>query len=319
MSWIHKDPMPGRYTRLPSLNALRTFEAAARHLSFSAASEELGLTPSAVSHQIRALEESLSSRLFVRLNPGMALTEEGRLLLKGVEAGFLKLVEATDYVKGRAERRILTICAPTPVASFWLLGRMPAFSARFPHIEPHVVSFDVGEPSFARDQLDLAILKRHVSGFRLARNEALLMRDEVYPVCSPSLPTNELPLSEPAHLAAHVLIQEDQRTSPDIDWTTWLSRLGVSGGTPSRFFRVSHFAMCIQAAIDGHGVALGRSPLIDRELADGRLVRPLGGLSIGASRAYVLRWPETAEGDAETMALRDFLLAQAAGAGAPID
>ncbi len=310
--------MPGRYTRLPSLNALRTFEAAARHLSFSAAAEELGLTPSAISHQIRALEESLSSRLFVRLNPGMTLTEEGRLLLKGVEAGFVKLVEATDHVKGRAARRILTICAPTPVASFWLLKLVPAFSERFPHLEPHVVSFDVGEPSFARDQLDLAILKRHVNGFRLQRNEALLMRDEVFPVCSPSLPTNERPLSDPAHLADHVLIQEDQQTSPDIDWTIWLSRLGV-GGAPPRHLRLSHFAMCVQAAIDGHGVALGRSPLIDRELSDGRLVRPLGNISVGASRAYVLRWPDTAEGDAETMALRDFLLSEAAGAGVPID
>lgn len=311
--------MPGRYTRLPSLNALRAFEAAARHLSFSAAAEELGLTPSAVSHQIRALEESLSSRLFVRLNPGMALTEEGRLLLKGVDAGFVKLVEATDHVKGRAARRILTICAPTPVASFWLLGRMPAFSERFPNLEPHVVSFDVGEPSFARDQIDLAILKRHVSDFRLARNEALLMRDSVFPVCSPALPTNERPLSEPAHFADHVLIQEDQQTSPDIDWTAWFSRLGVGNGKTPRFLRVSHFAMCIQAAIDGHGVALGRSPLVDRELADGRLVRPLGDLAIGASRAYVLRWPETAEGDAETMALRDFLLSEAVGAGVAIN
>ncbi len=124
--------MSGRYTRLPSLNALRTFEAAARHLSFSAAAEELGITPSAVSHQIRTLEESLSARLFVRLNPGMTLTEEGRLLLRGVEAGFLKLVDATDHVRQRTRRRILTICAPTPVASFWLLPRMPAFAERFP-------------------------------------------------------------------------------------------------------------------------------------------------------------------------------------------
>lgn len=311
--------MSGRYTRLPSLNALRTFEAAARHLSFSAAAEELGITPSAVSHQIRTLEESLSAKLFVRLNPGMTLTEEGRLLLRGVEAGFLKLVDATDHVRQRTRRRILTICAPTPVASFWLLPRMPAFAERFPHLEPHVVSFDVGEPTFVRDQLDLAILKRHVNGFRLQRREALLMRDSVFPVCSPALPTNERPLSAPQHLATHVLIQEDQQTSPDIDWTVWLGRLGIENSVPSRFFRVSHFAMCMQAAIDGHGVALARSPLVDRELADGRLIRPLGDIAVGASRAYVLRWPETAENDAETMALRDFLLAEAAGAGVPVD
>lgn len=310
--------MPGRYTRLPSLNALRTFEAAARHLGFSAAAEELGITPSAVSHQIRTLEEALGSKLFLRLNPGMALTEEGRLLLKGVEAGFLKLVEATDHVKMRHARRVLTIFAPTPVASYWLLPRMPVFAGRFPNLEPHVVSFDAGEPSFEREQVDLAIVKRHVDRFRIHRNEAALMRDLVFPVCSPALPTNERPLSEPAHLAAHVLIQEDQQTSPDIDWMDWLSRLGVSGGKSSRLFRVSHFAMCMQAAIDGHGVALGRSPLIDRELAAGRLIRPLGDAAIGASRAYVLRWPEAAEADAETMALRDFLLAEAAGSGAPI-
>ncbi|MBM3531776.1 MAG: LysR family transcriptional regulator [Alphaproteobacteria bacterium] len=309
--------MPGRYTRLPSLAALRSFEAAARHASFSAAAEELGITPSAVSHQIRTLEESLGAKLFVRLNPGMTLTQDGRLLLKGVEAGFLRLVEATDQVKTRSSRRILTVCAPTPVASFWLLPRMPVFAERFPHLEPHVVSFDTGEPSFARDQLDLAILKRHLDRFGLQRNEALLMRDAVFPVCSPSLPTNERPLSEPYHLAAHVLIQEDQLTSPDIDWAVWLKRLGVDA-SPPRLFRVSHFAMSIQAAIDGHGVAFGRSPLVDRELADGRLVRPLGDLSIGASRAYVVRWPEAAANDAETMALRDFLLAEATGAGVAV-
>ena len=167
--------------------------------------------------------------------------------------------------------------------------------------------------------MDLAIVKRHVDRFRIHRNEAALMRDLVFPVCSPALPTNERPLSGPAHLIAHVLIQEDQQTSPDIDWTAWLSRLGVDGGQSSRLFRVSHFAMCMQAAIDGHGVALGRSPLIDRELAAGRLIRPLGDAAIGASRAYVLRWPETAGADAETMALRDFLLAEAADTGAPID
>ena len=310
--------MPGRYTRLPSLNALRTFEAAARHLSVSAAAEELSITPSAVSHQIRTLEETLGSKLFLRLNPGMALTEEGRLLLKGVEAGFLRLVEATDHVKTRRARRVLTVFAPTPVATYWLLPRMPAFAARFPNLEPHVVSFDAGEPSFEREQMDLAIVKRHVDRFRIHRNEAALMRDLVFPVCSPALPTNERPLSGPADLIAHVLIQEDQQTSPDIDWTAWLSRLGVDGGQSSRLFRVSHFAMCMQAAIDGHGVALGRSPLIDRELAAGRLIRPLGDAAVSASRAYVLRWPEAAEADAETMALRDFLLAEAAGSGGPI-
>jgi len=310
--------MSGRYTRLPSLNALRSFEAAARHLSFSAAAEELSITPSAVSHQIRGLEESFAVKLFVRLNPGMALTEEGRLLLKGVEAGFLTLVQATDRVTRRTARRILTVAAPTPVASFWLLPRLADFGARFPGIEPHVVSFDAGEPLFARDQLDLAILKRPVAGFRLQRNEALLMRDLVFPVCSPSLATNERPLSEPAHLTHHVLIQEDQRTSPDIDWTVWLDRLGQESGARPRFFHASHFAMCIQAAIDGHGVALGRAPLVDREIAAGRLIRPLGEAAIGASRAYVLRWPDEAEGDAEISALRDFLLAEAVGSGAPL-
>lgn len=310
--------MSGRYTRLPSLTALRSFEAAARHLSFSAAAEELGLTPSAISHQIRGLEEAFGAKLFIRLNPGMALTEDGRLLLKGVEAGFLTLAQATDRVTRRVARRILTVAAPTPVASFWLLPRLRAFAERLPDIEPHIVSFDAGEPAFARDQLDLAILKRHVDRFHLQRNEALLMRDRVFPVCSPSLATNERPLSEPAHLAHHVLIQEDQQTSPDIDWSVWLERMGVRSEAPPRRFRASHFAMCIQAAVDGHGVALGRSPLIDREIAAGRLVRPLGDAAIGASRAYVLRWPDEAGDDAEIIALRDFLLAEAAGAGVPL-
>jgi len=311
--------MTGRYTRLPPLNALRTFEAAARHLSFSAAAEELAITPSAVSHQIRGLEEHLGLRLFLRLNPGLSLTEAGRLMLRGVESGLLTLAEATDRVKARAARRILTVAAPTPVAAYWLLPRLPAFAARYPEIEPHVVSLDVGEPSFARDQLDVAIVKRHVTGFRLGANEAFLMRDRVFPVCSRSLPTNERPLSQPADLLAHALIQEDQLTSPDIDWDSWLRRLDLPSHPRPAALRVSHFAMAMQAAIDGQGVALGRSPLVDREIDANRLMRPLPDLWIGASRAYVLRWPEESQGDAPVMALRDHLLAEAAGTGVSLE
>lgn len=310
--------MAGRFNRLPSLAALRTFEAAARHLGFTAAAEELGLTPSAVSHQVRALEQSLGSKLFVRLNPGMALTDQGRVLLRGVETGFRTIVETTDDIRQKTSRRVLTVAAPTPVASFWLLPRMAAFNARHASIEPHIVSYDAGEPFFARDQLDLAILKRHVDGFGLHRHESLLMRDEVFPVCSPALPSNERPLSEPAHLGHHVLIQEDQQTSPDIDWSAWLPRLGLEPGGDRRLLRLSHFSMCIQAAIDGHGVAFGRLPLVERELATGKLIRPLGQFAVGASRVYVLRWQPASEKDAAAMALRDFLLEQAAGSGVPL-
>lgn len=311
--------MPGRYTRLPPLNALRSFEAAARHLSFAAAAEELSLTPSAISHQIRALETHLGLKLFLRLNPGLALTEDGRQMLRGVEAGFLALVEATDRAKARTQRRIITVAAPSPVAFYWLLPRLPAFAARHPEIEPHAVSFDSGEPFFARDQLDLAILKRRVDGFKLGPHEAFLMRDWVFPVCSPALATNERPLSEAPHLARHTLIQEDQQTSPDIDWQVWIRNLGVAAKRQPALVRYSDFTMAMQAAIDGQGVALGRSPLVDREIAAGRLRRPLPDRAVAASRAYILRWPDSAKDDAPVMALRDHLLAEAAGTGAPLD
>lgn len=311
--------MTGRYTRLPPLNALRSFEAAARHLSFAAAAEELGLTPSAISHQIRALEANLGLKLFLRLNPGLALTEDGKQMLRGVEVGFLALVEATDRVKARAQRRVVTVAAPSPVALYWLLPRLPAFAARHPGVEPHVVSFDAGEPFFARDQLDLAIVKRRVDGFKLGADEAFLMRDWVFPVCSPAIVTNERPLSAPLHLARHTLVQEDQQSSPDIDWQVWLKDLGVATSCPPALLRYSHFAMAMQAAIDGQGVALGRSPLVDRDIAEGRLLRPLPHPGVAASRAYVLRWPEAAKDDAPVMALRDHLLAEAVGAGAPLD
>lgn len=280
--------------RLPPLAFLRTFEAVARHRSFTLAARELCLTPSAVSHQIRQVEESLGAKLFARLSRGIELTGAGRTLLRGVEGGLEKISSGCDQVRAMQGPRTITVSGPTTVAAFWLSPRLTEFGVAHPEVEMRVVTRD-GEPDMERDKIDLALIRVRAEEFDPAGDDVPLLRETIFPVCSPRLPRADRPLEQPSDLLRHTLLHEEQFTSPELDWLVWFDHLGVSHKGKLRGPRFSHFGLAMAACLQGHGVALGRSPLNDDDIASGRLLRPFGDAQMPASRIFVARFGRGAD------------------------
>ena len=303
--------MSPRPTRLPPLDELRAFEAVAKHLSFAAAADELNLTPSAISHRIRRLEEHFRVRLFRRLNPGVALTEEGRILLSGVEAGFGRLAQASKRVRSRSGRRSVTIFAKPSFATYWLTPRLSGFLEAFPDVEPLILGQQEGEPNFDGDGVDIAVTKVAGTPKSIGANEAVLLRESVAMVCSPRLATNERPLSEPRHLLRHSLIQIDQDLPDCFDWDWWMERYGLSDEKRPRVVSVSHTASAMEAARSAQGIALVNAALVSYDVDAGTLMRPLPDEDPPILGTYILRWPESAADDEVVMALKEFLIAAA--------
>lgn len=300
------------YRSIPPLPTLRTFEAVARKGSFTLAARDLAITQSAVSHQIKALEEFLGVPLFWRHNPGIELTEDGKILLEAVRAGLDVILAATDRIRYRNQSGILTIAVPTAFAMWWLVPRLGRFATLHPNIEIRLSMLDHRSPDFVRDGLDAAIVS-HPADRAPTDNEIFLFREESYPVCSPIL------LKQPREdkqfdLTGYTLIEEDPAPDQALAWSYWLERLKVSADNTQPRLRFSHYGVALSAAIDGLGVALGRSPMINAELEAGRLVRPYGdNVKALASHVYALTWPEGLATDQRLMAFRDFALDEACG------
>jgi LysR family glycine cleavage system transcriptional activator len=295
--------MPNPYRALPNLATLRTFEAVARNGGFTRAGDELALGQSAVSHQIRYLEEAMGCRLFLRSARAIDLTAEGRALLEGVRAGLDSILLATERVRARRRVGTLSIGSPLAFAAWWLAPRLGRFANRAPNIEVRLAVIE-GEPDLDRLCLDAAFVTR--SPEAPARDdEMLLLREEAFPVCAPGLAPD-------GRLAAAALIDLDidEPDSP-FAWRYWLHRLGLDPALPRRL-RFSDTGLAISAAIDGLGVAIGRSPMIDAELAAGRLVRPLGErVTAPGPHRFALKWRDGT--DQRLMAFRDFALDEACG------
>jgi LysR family glycine cleavage system transcriptional activator len=309
--------MAERLAALPPLPWLRTFEAVARHLSFTQAADTLCVTQSAVSHQVRQLEEQLGCRLFRRNNPGIELTEEGRLLLTGVAEGLEHMRMAVQRVRTRGHSGVLTVSAPSSFATWWLVPRLGRFAVRHPRIEVRIAAMEE-MPDFARDGVDLAIVAQPAAQVQLTATSMPLVREEVFPVCSPALLNREGGISV-EDLKRHALLREDGYRNldlhplrPELDWNVWLAFLGLEG-EQAHGPRFSHFGLALRAAIDGAGFVLGRSPMIDAELAAGRLVRPFGEVKMMASTTFVALWPEALANDSRLAAMREFLLDESCG------
>ncbi|MBF9233465.1 LysR substrate-binding domain-containing protein [Microvirga alba] len=302
---------------LPPLQWLRTFEAVARHLSFTQAAAELAVTQSAVSHQVRQLEEQLGCRLFRRKNPGIELTDEGQLLLTGLADGLERMRTAVQRVRTRGQVGTLTVAAPSSFAAWWLVPRLGRFATRHPRIEVRIAAMEE-LPDFVRDGVDLAIAAQPPSQAMLTATSMPLVREEVFPVCSPAL-LNADGGFQVEDLKRHALLREDgyprsglHPLRPELDWNVWLEHLGLTGVEPYGP-QFSHFGLALRAAIDGAGLVLGRSPMVDAELAAGRLVRPFGDIKMLASKTYVALWPKTIANDARVVAMREFLLDESCG------
>ena len=308
--------MVSPYRALPPLGTLRTFEAVSRNLSFTRAADELALTQSAVSHQIRALEDHLGTRLFRRLHRGIELTVDGRAFLEGVRAGMDSIFLASERIRNQHRVGVLTVAAPAAFAIWWLVPRLGRFAALHPEIEVRIATIDGREPDLCRDGIDLAVVKRPAKSAAHNPIEMPLLREVVFPVCSPSL-LNGGSLRNASDLTRYPLIECEAAEIEDVEfgWATWLDRFGLDGAPETRRLRFSQFGVALSAAIDGLGFALGRSPMVDAELAAGRLVRPFAKRVVAkASEVFALTWRSSgASQDQRIAAFRDFALDEACG------
>jgi LysR family glycine cleavage system transcriptional activator len=285
--------------KLPPLTALRAFEAAARLGSFSRAAEEISVTHSAVSHQVRALERALGAPLFQRNGKRVTLTAAGRSFAERVGAALRDIAEAAQLVRrGARDRNALTISTLPSFAARWLMPRLGRFMERHPQIEV-TVHTSIALVDMERDEVDLAI--RFGRGEWPGVEALKYMDDEFFPVASPRFNRGRLP-TRPAELAKFRLMR-----SNDEPWTPWFRIAGVKLEEP-RGSVFTDSALLLQAAADGRGIALARRSIAEDDLRAGKLVR-LFDLALAAHGANYLVWPKN-KLSANAALLRDWLLAE---------
>ncbi len=256
------------WEHLPSLNALRVFEAAGRHQSFKQAAAELHVTTSAVSRQVQALEEELGLRLFHRRHRGLELTETGAAYLREVTEALRRLDRASQALRPSGERRALRMSVLASFAGHWLVPRLPEFEARHPGIDVQLEA-TTRYADFASEQVDLAI--RFGTGPWEGLHADPLLPLEFFPVCRPELASGDPPLRELADLAQHTWLDEVHVPRA---WRLWLEAGGRPELEPQRRLTYDHAQLLLDAAVAGLGVGLGTNLLTDSYLADGRLVAP---------------------------------------------
>jgi len=291
--------------RLPPLSTLPSFEAAARHLSFSKAAEELHVTHGAVSRAIRHLEDQLGARLFVRGTRSVKLTPAGSTFAAEVRDALDRLAAAARAASVQDASNVLNVSTLDAFASKWLVPRLFRFRRVCGDIDVRL-STSEKLANFVSDNIDIAV--RYGRGRYPGVTAELLMEDEAFPVCSPKLLEGPHPLRTPQDLKHHTLIHDDFH----IDWATWLRAAGIEGVDPHRgpaFYSSEH---ALQAAIQGEGVVLGRGPLVRDDLVKGVLVRPFA-LSLPAELAYYVAYLPRALQDPKVKAFRDWLKEEAAG------
>lgn len=269
-----------------SLDLLKGFEAAARHLSFTRAAQELSLTQSAISRQVKSLEEQLGQPLFVRVHRGLRLTDAGHVLHRAVTQALDLIDAATGRLAARQSAESLTITTSAPLASTWLVPKLSSFLRLHPDVDVRCVSVD-HKLDLERERLDLAI-RWAPPGSSVPGGERLFDMQQ-FPVCAPALAKDpKRPLRKPADLAHHVLLDLETSTDQGLwsDWAPWLTQMKLGNLKPAGAMRFSHYDQVVHAAIDGSGVAMGRYPHNARHIRDGMLVAPLGADGMLAWGSY---------------------------------
>lgn len=306
--------------RLPPLNALRVFEAAARHLSFKDAASELSITQAAVSHQIRSLEEYLGVELFRRAGRGVQLTEAARAALPRLREGFDALAAAVETIRERASETDLVITAPPVFAARWLMPRLPDFAKREPAIDVKVVASSKMVDAGALDSAALVSnldLRSDTSGVEIhlgAGDYPGFRADRLFAVSMTAVANPELVASDdPAELAKHVLLHDDAMdlVAHGNAWQKWLEAAGVEGVVDGT--RGPHFSsniLSLEAASQKLGVALALRPLVDADIASQRLVAPFA-IELRPQSAYYLVCPEVIADRPAVSAFRKWLLEKA--------
>lgn len=287
--------------RLPSLNALRAFEAAARHLSFTRSARELSVTQAAVSHQVKALETQLGLRLFERRTRALALTDEGRAYLPVVSDAFDRVAEATERLTSGDVKRRLTVSVVPSLAARWLVPRLKRFRRLHPEIDLRLVpSTELANVNAGDADVGIRWGLGRYPGLSVTH----LVGDEVFPVASPSTMRGNKRPRAPRDLARQVLLHDENHA----DWQEWLGAFG-GGVEPRRGIVFTDASLMIQAAIEGLGVAMGRRVLVREELRAGRLVRPFAE-ALPCRFSYYFVCAKARAEDAKIAAFRGWLVSE---------
>ncbi|MGG7581798.1 transcriptional regulator GcvA [Rhizobium sp. YTUHZ045] len=288
--------------RLPPLNALPSFEAAARHLSFSRAATELNVTHGAISRAIKHLEDQLDVQLFERATRSVRLTPIGEPYAESVREALDLLAAATKSLSARHSERTLNVSTSDGFAGRWLVPRLYRFHQANRDIDVRI-STTGRLTSFLGDGIDIAI--RYGGGEYSGLTSEFLTGEDVFPVCSPRLLQGAHPLREPGDLKHHTLIHDGF----PIDWAAWLKSAGVTDVDAKSGLTFDSASFAVESAVQGEGVVLGRTMLVAADLSAGRLVRPFEQALTSSSR-YFLVYPPRAIRQRKVRAFRDWILAE---------
>jgi LysR family glycine cleavage system transcriptional activator len=290
--------------RLPPLNALKAFEAAARHESFTQAAAELCVTQGAVSHQVKALEAELSIKLFNRERQRLVITEAGRDYLTVIRDALDRIALGTERLLDRQNTGVLTVSTSPDFAAKWLVHRLGHFAEAHTGIDLRV-SATLHHVDFAREEVDLAV--RHGDGNWPGLDTVKLASEQLFAVCSPKLLSGRRRLTQPADILKFPLIHMDNRE----DWARWLQAAGVDDAQVTHGPVLNRASMVIDAAINGQGIALARTTLAAWDLINGRLVRPFPE-ALRLAKTYWIICPKATAKLPKITAFTEWLLAEAA-------
>ena len=290
--------------RLPPLNSLKAFEAAARHDSFTRAAEELCVTQGAVSHQVKALEIHLGIKLFTRERQRLIITEAGRAYLAVLRDALDRIAVGTERLLQRQNSGVITVSTSPDFAAKWLVNRLGRFAELNPGIDLRV-SATLHHVDFAREEVDLAV--RHGDGNWPGLDVVRLSPEQLFAVCSPKLLAKRNRLTKPADVLKFPLIHVDDRK----DWSRWFEAAGVEGAQLSHGPILNRVSMAIDAAIDGQGIVLARTTLAAADLLNGRLVRPFTN-ELRVAKTYWIVCPKVTTSVPKIVTFRDWLLQEAA-------
>jgi LysR family glycine cleavage system transcriptional activator len=291
------------------LDLLHAFEAAARHLSFTRAGAELFLSQSAVSRQIQQLEESVGAPLFERRHRALALTEAGRIMRRAVEDSLERLRDAAARVRSTSGAQPLTVTCTPGFASFWLIPRLPAFTAAHPDAEVRIAA-TLELLDLERGSVDVAVRLVPV-----ARGQGpLLFEEQVQPMCAPKLLRDaRRPLKTPADLEQHTLLTVEMQDAPlTVDWEPWLQLMGLASVHMAHTVRFTRYGEAVAAAVAGQGVVIGRLPLLADLVREKKLVAPFRGAAASRRGYFVALAPQAAH-NPSARAFADWLQEEAVG------
>ncbi|HEX2115501.1 MAG TPA: transcriptional regulator GcvA [Alphaproteobacteria bacterium] len=290
--------------RLPPLNAIKAFEAAARHESFTRAAEELCVTQGAVSHQVKGLEAELGIKLFNRERQRLIITDAGRDYLSVVRDALDRIAVGTERLLQRQSAGALTVSTSPDFAAKWLVHRLGRFSEKHSEIDLRI-SATMHHVDFAREDVDMAV--RHGDGNWPGLDVVRLCSEQLFAVCSPKLRVGRQRMTKPADLLKFPLLHLDDRNN----WSKWLEAAGVPNADVSHGPVLNRASMAIDAAVDGQGVALARTSLAAWDLINGRLVRPFP-IALRLSKMYWIVCPKATAALPKIAIFREWLLAEAA-------